>query len=325
MKRILVTGATGQIGSELTIALRERYGGDNVVAGIHLRPPDPELARSGPCWSLDCLDARAVAQAVGRFRIDTIYHLVALLSCKGEVDPVCAWQLNMDSLRNVLEVARFHHCAVFFPSSIGAFGPGTPRRLTPQETVLRPTTIYGVTKVAGELLCDYYHRRFDLDTRGLRFPGLVSSKTPPGGGTTDYAVEIFHRALADGRYECYLGPETHLDMMFMPDAVGAAIRLMEAEPARLKHRNAYNVTAMSVSPADFEREIRRHLPGFTVSYRIDPLRQAIADSWPDSLDDTAAREDWGWRPAYDLAALTREMLSALRPAQGAGRINYSIS
>ena len=325
MKRILVTGATGQIGSELTIALRERYGGDNVVAGIHLRPPDPELARSGPCWSLDCLDVRAVAQAVGRFRIGTIYHLVALLSCKGEVDPVGAWQLNMDSLRNVLEVARFHHCAVFFPSSIGAFGPGTPRQRTPQETVLRPTTIYGVTKVAGELLCDYYHRRFDLDTRGLRFPGLVSSKTPPGGGTTDYAVEIFHRALADGRYECYLGPETCLDMMFMPDAVAAAIRLMEAEPARLRHRNAYNVTAMSVSPAAFEREIRKHLPGFTVSYRIDPLRQAIADSWPDSLDDTAAREDWGWRPAYDLAALTREMLSALLPARSEGRINYSIS
>ncbi len=312
MKRILVTGATGQIGSELTLALRQCYGGDNVVAGIHRRPPNAELARSGPCWPVDCLDIRAVAGAAERFRVDTIYHLVALLSCKGEEDPALAWLVNMETLRNVLEVARFHHCAVFFPSSIGVFGPETPRRQTPQETVLRPTTIYGVTKVAGELLCDYFHRRFGLDTRGLRYPGLVSYKTPPGGGTTDYAVEIFHRALDGGRYECYLGPETYLDMMYMPDAVRAAITLMEAEPSRLKHRNGFNVTAMSASPALFEREIRKHIPGFAVTYRIDPLRQRIADSWPDAMDDRAAREEWGWEPAYDLAAMTGEMLAALR-------------
>ncbi len=312
MKRILVTGATGQIGSELTMALRQRCGGDNVVAGIHLRPPNPELARSGPSWPVDCLDSQAIAGAVERFQVDTIYHLVALLSCKGEEAPALAWQLNMGTLRNVLEVARTHRCAVFFPSSIGVFGPETPRRLTPQETVLRPTTIYGVTKVAGELLCDYYHVRFGLEIRGLRYPGIISYKTPPGGGTTDYAVEIFHRALDGGRYECYLGPETYLDMMYMPDAVRAAIMLMEAEPSRLKHRNAFNVTAMSASPALFEREIRRHIPDFSVTYRIDPLRQRIADSWPDAMDDQAAREEWGWKPDYDLAATTREMLSALR-------------
>ena len=312
MKRILVTGATGQIGSELTMALRQRCGGDNVVAGIHLRPPNPELARSGPSWPVDCLDSQAIAGAVERFQVDTIYHLVALLSCKGEEAPALAWQLNMGTLRNVLEVARTHRCAVFFPSSIGVFGPETPRRLTPQETVLRPTTIYGVTKVAGELLCDYYHGRFGLEIRGLRYPGIISYKTPPGGGTTDYAVEIFHRALDGGRYECYLGPETYLDMMYMPDAVRAAIMLMEAEPSRLKHRNAFNVTAMSASPALFEREIRRHIPDFSVTYRIDPLRQRIADSWPDAMDDQAAREEWGWKPDYDLAATTREMLSALR-------------
>jgi nucleoside-diphosphate-sugar epimerase len=312
MKRILVTGATGQIGSELTMALRQRCGGDNVVAGIHLRPPNPELARSGPSWPVDCLDSQAIAGAVERFQVDTIYHLVALLSCKGEEAPALAWQLNMGTLRNVLEVARTRRCAVFFPSSIGVFGPETPRRLTPQETVLRPTTIYGVTKVAGELLCDYYHGRFGLEVRGLRYPGIISYKTPPGGGTTDYAVEIFHRALDGGRYECYLGPETYLDMMYMPDAVRAAIMLMEAEPSRLKHRNAFNVTAMSASPALFEREIRRHIPDFSVTYRIDPLRQRIADSWPDAMDDQAAREEWGWKPDYDLAATTREMLSALR-------------
>ena len=266
---------------------------------------------AGPFEVLDCTHFQRVQEAVRRYDIDTIYHLAALLSATAEDKPHVAWDVNMGGLYRVLEVARQSRGAVFFPSSIGAFGPGTPRRHTPQVTVQRPTTMYGVTKVAGELLCDYYHRRFGVDTRGTRFPGLISHVAPPGGGTTDYAVEIFYEAIRHGRYTCFLRGDTRLDMMYMPDALAAAIQLMEADPARLRHRNAFNVTAMNFTPEELAAAIRAQLPGFRLDYRVDPLRQSIADSWPESLDDGTAREEWGWSPRYDLEAMTRDMLEKL--------------
>jgi len=311
MQNILVTGATGQIGSELTIALRQQYGEGHVVAAGHRRPPDRALMESGPYCRLDVRESEALHQVVRDYHIDTIYHLAAVLSAVAERTPQLAWHINMDGLHNVLEVAREAGCAVFFPSSIGAFGPETPAVQTPQVTIQRPKTMYGITKLAGELLCDYYHRRFGVDTRGLRFPGLISSTTPPGGGTTDYAVEIYYAAVQHGHYACFLKPETRLDMMYMPDALHAAMALMEADGTRLRHRNAYNVTAMSFAPQDIAAEIHKALPSFTITYAVDPVRQAIADSWPQSMDDTVARLEWGWRPRFDLAAMTQDMLAKL--------------
>jgi nucleoside-diphosphate-sugar epimerase len=310
MKRILVTGAAGQLGSELVPALRERYGDDNVVAS-DIRPPTGELAEAGLCEKLDCTDARAVAEAVRRHRVDTVYHLAAILSATAERMPQRAYHVNMDGLLSVLEVAREHGCAVFTPSSIAVFGADTPRDPTPQQTIQRPSTIYGVTKVAGELLCDYYVQRFGVDVRGVRYPGLISYLTPAGGGTTDYAVDIFYHAIEHGSYTCFLGADTQLDMMYMPDAIRAAIELMEADPARLENRNAYNVTAMQLTPATLADAIRRHLPGFTMWYEVDPLRQSIAESWPRRLDDSAAHEEWGWRAEYDLESMTADMLQQL--------------
>jgi nucleoside-diphosphate-sugar epimerase len=310
MKRILVTGAAGQIGTEMVPALRAAYGTDAVLA-TDVRPVVDGALGDGPFQQLDCLDDEAVHAAVRAHRADTIFHLAALLSASAEAQPQRAWSLNMGTLYNVLESARAAGSAVFTPSSIGAFGPGTPRDPAPQDTLQRPTTIYGVTKVAGELLCDYYHLRYRVDTRGLRYPGIISWVTAPGGGTTDYAVHIFHHALLEGRYTCFLSADTQLDMMFMPDAVRAAIELMEADPARLRHRNAFNVTAMQLTPARLAAEIRAHLPDFTIDYDVDPVRQAIADSWPRRIDDGAAREEWGWRAAYDTAQTTREMLARL--------------
>jgi nucleoside-diphosphate-sugar epimerase len=312
MKRILVTGALGQIGAELVPALRRRYGAEQVVASDIRFVPADRLDGEGPFELVDCTSQRQIQRAVRRHRADTIVHLAALLSAVAEQKPQVAWDVNMGGLYRVLEVARENRCAVFVPSSIGAFGPGTPRQGTPQETVQRPTTMYGVTKVAGELLCDYYHRRFGVDTRGVRFPGIISHVAPPGGGTTDYAVEAFYEAIRHGRYTCFLAPDTRLDMMYMPDALKAAIDLMEADPARLEHRNAFNVTAMNFTPEELASEIRRHLPGFEMRYDVDPVRQAIADSWPDSLDDTAARREWGWSPRYDLPEMASEMLAQLR-------------
>ena len=312
MRRILVTGALGQIGSELVPALRARHGAGAVVAS-DIRVPAGAGDAVGPFEVLDVTHSRQLQDLVRRHDVGTIYHLAALLSATSEERPHVAWDLNLGGLYKTLEVARENRCAVFFPSSIAAFGPTTPRRATPQDTIQRPTTIYGVTKVAGELLGDYYAARFGVDVRGLRFPGIISHVAPPGGGTTDYAVAIFYDALRYCRYDCFLDAATRMDMMYMPDAVRAVLELMDADPARLAHRNAFNVTAMSFTPAELADAIRVHLPEFEIRYQVDPVRQAIADSWPQSLDDSAAREEWGWRPEYDLAAMTADMLAQLRP------------
>ncbi|HEX6133693.1 MAG TPA: NAD-dependent epimerase/dehydratase family protein [Longimicrobiales bacterium] len=320
MKRILVTGAAGQVGTELVPALRAAYGNDAVLATDVRRPGEGPLL-NGPLEVIDCMDAAAVADAVRRHRADTIYHLAALLSASAEKRPQLAYSVNMGTLVNVLEVAREAGCAVFTPSSIGAFGPDTPRDPAPQDTIQRPSTMYGVTKVAGELLCDYYHTRFGVDTRGVRFPGLISYLAPPGGGTTDYAVDIFHHALERGRYTCFLSADTQLDMMYMPDGVRAAIEVMEADPARLRHRNAFNVTAMQLTPASLARAIQAELPAFEIAYEIDPVRQRIADSWPRRIDDSAAREEWDWHHEYDVTATTTDMLKQLRARARVGAGN----
>jgi nucleoside-diphosphate-sugar epimerase len=316
MKRILVTGAAGQVGTELVPALRGAYGADAVLA-TDIRPPHGGGAQDERFEVLDCLDAQAVAAKVKAHRADTVYHLAALLSATGEKSPQLAYQVNMGTLFNVLEVAREARCAVFTPSSIAAFGPSTPPDPAPQDTIQRPTTMYGVTKVAGELLCDYYHMRFGLDTRGLRYPGLISYVAPPGGGTTDYAVDIFHHALDHGRYTCFLAAGTQLDMMYMPDAVRASIEVMEADESRLQHRNAFNVTAMQLTPASLAAAIRQHIAGFEIAYDVDPVRQSIASSWPDRIDDSAARQEWDWQPAYDLDAMVADMLTQLGTRHGA--------
>jgi nucleoside-diphosphate-sugar epimerase len=312
LKRILVTGAGGQIGSWLVPRLRESYGDTRVMA-TDVRHLEAEVTEAGPFQLLDATDTRAVGQAVMRHEADTVFHLAAILSAVGERDPRLAWHVNMSSLEAVLEVAREQGCAVFNPSSIGVFGPDTPKDPTPQDTVMRPATIYGITKVAGELLCDYYHSRFGVDTRGVRFPGLISYGTAPGGGTTDWAVDIFYQAVDHGSYTCFLGPDTQLDMMYMPDAIDALVGIMEADASRLVHRNAFNITAMQLTPDRLAKEIRAHLPDFSIEYEVDPVRQAIADSWPDRIDDDAARKEWEWNPSFDVAAMTADMLKHLKP------------
>ena len=309
---ILVTGALGQIGSELVPALREHYGAAGVVAADLRVPTKGAKTGEGPFEQLDCTDIRQVQDVVRRHDVGVIYHLAALLSAVAEDKPQTAWQLNMDGLYAILETARQNRCALFFPSSIGAFGPTTPKDHTAQDTVQRPTTMYGVTKVAAELLCDYYALRFGVDTRGLRLPGLISHVALPGGGTTDYAVEIFYQAIRYRHYTCFLGADTRIDMMYMPDAIRAIIELMEADPARLEHRNAFNVTAMNFTPDELAAAIRTHIPDFVIDYEVDPVRQVIADSWPRSIDDSAARNEWGWSPGYDITAMTADMLEKLR-------------
>jgi len=312
MKKIFVTGSLGQIGSELVTYLRSIYGNDNVIASDIRKPEDNPVVMGGPFEQLDVMDAKRMAEIVKKYNADTIIHLAALLSAVAEAKPVLAWNLNMGGLFNALEVAREYNCQFFTPSSIGSFGNNTPKDNTPQDTLQRPSTMYGVTKVAGELLCDYYFKRFGVDTRGVRFPGLISYVAPPGGGTTDYAVDIYYKAITDGKYTSYINKGTYMDMMYMPDALNAIVTLMEADPSKLKHRNAFNITAMSFEPEQIAAEIRKHIPNFEMTYDVDPVRQAIADSWPNSLDCSAAKEEWGFKAEYDLEKMTVDMLEKLR-------------
>jgi nucleoside-diphosphate-sugar epimerase len=312
MRVILVTGAVGQIGSELTMALRARYGHENVIAAGHRTPPGPELRHSGPFEFIDVTQRDSLEAVVAQYGIDTIYHMAAILSAVGEARPQLCWNVNMNGLHNVLEIAREHRLTrLFCPSSIAVFGPETPRQCTPQETVLHPRTMYGVTKVAGELLCDYYADRFGVDVRGVRYPGIISHVTPPGGGTTDYAVEIFYSAIRDRHYTCFVRPDTVLPMMYMPDCIKATMDLMETDPSKLAHHADFNLAAMSFSADELASEIQVHVPDFAVTYEPDPVKQAIADSWPTTIDDSAARAEWGWQPDYDLARMTVDMLEKL--------------
>jgi nucleoside-diphosphate-sugar epimerase len=312
MKNILVIGATGQIGTELTMALRNRYSTGTVVAGyIPGAAPKGELAESGPSEIVDILDIYQIANAVVKYKVDTIYNLAALLSAVAEEKPQLAWNIGVNGICNVLDVARDMKCALFSPSSIGVFGPDTPKDKTPQNTVRNPLTLYGITKVTGEMLCNYYYYRYGVDTRSVRFPGLISYTAPPGGGTTDYAVHIYYSAVKGEKYYCPLAKGTFMDMMYMPDALNAAITLMETDPAKLRHRNSFNVTAMSFDPEMIYNEIKKIKPEFEMEYRINPIVQKIADSWPNSLDDSCAREEWGWQPRYNLEMMTVDMLEKI--------------
>ncbi|MFE3896872.1 MULTISPECIES: L-threonine 3-dehydrogenase [unclassified Priestia] len=311
MKKVLITGSLGQIGSELTAKMREIYGSENIIA-TDIRKTTSDVVTSGPFEILDVTDQTALFTIAKKHKVDTIIHLAALLSATAEQKPLLAWNLNMGGLVNALEVARELQCQFFTPSSIGAFGPTTPKDWTPQDTIQRPTTMYGVNKVAGELLCDYYHHKFGVDTRGLRFPGLISYVTPPGGGTTDYAVEIYYEAVKHKRYTSYIDKGTYMDMMYMPDALNAVIQLMEADGSKLKHRNSFNVSAMSFDPEQMATEIRKTIPEFVLNYQVDPVRQAIAESWPNHIDSSCAIEEWGFKTEYNLEKMTREMLGKLK-------------
>ena len=307
MKNILVIGGTGQIGSELTMKLRGIYGDGHVVCGyIPNAAPKGKLLESGPEEIVDITNAQQIADVVKKHDIDSIYNLAALLSAVAEARPQLAWNIGVNGLYNALEVSREHNCALFTPSSIGSFGLSTPHVKTPPDTVQRPQTIYGVTKVTGELLSDYYAKRFGVDTRSVRFPGLISYTTPPGGGTTDYAVDIYYSAVKGETFKCPLKPGTFMDMMYMPDALRAA------DPSRLVHRNSFNIASMSFDPEIIYNKIKEYIPDFRMEYELDPLRQSIADSWPDSLDDSCARTEWDWMPEYDLDAMSQDMIKNLR-------------
>jgi nucleoside-diphosphate-sugar epimerase len=320
MKRILVVGSGGQIGSELIPHLRKIYGDSNVIASDINCCHCKQLGEAGPLEEFDALDGKAFAEVVKKHKVDTIFNMVALLSATGEKNPQLAWKINMGALLNSLDIALENKCAVFTPSSIGAFGPTTPLDNTPQDTIMRPTTIYGVCKVSGEMLSDYYFQRFGLDTRSVRFPGIISNVTLPGGGTTDYAVEIYYGAIKDKKFTCPLPQGTYLDMMYMPDALNACVDLMEADPTKLKHRNSFNVSAMSFEPSQIMEAIQKRIPDFSMNYDIDPIKKAIANSWPNYMDDSCAREEWGWNPTWNLETMTDDMLKVIAQKHAKGLI-----
>src|SRR5580704_5638162 len=305
-EKILVIGASGQIGVELTLALRKIYGNSQVVAS-DLREENDLLKGTGPYVSLDVINKEMLHVQVIRQNITQIYLLAAILSATGEKNPNLAWSLNMQSLLNVLDIAREEKLQkVYWPSSIAVFGPTSPKKNCPQQTIIEPITVYGISKYAGEFWCNYFHQRFGVDVRSIRYPGLISYKSAPGGGTTDYAIEIFHEALEHQTYKCFLQADTYLPMMYMPDAIRATIELMEAPAEKISIRTSYNVAAITFSPREIAQEIKNHIPGFEMSYAPD-YRQAIADSWPQSIDDSVARKDWGWKPEFDLGRMTAEM------------------
>ena len=313
MTNILVIGATGQIGSELTMKLRGLYGNEHVVAGYIVgAEPKGELRESGPAEVCDVTDGAGISAVVKKYNIDAIFNLAALLSVVAEGKPRLAWKIGIDGLWNILEVARENGCSVFTPSSIGSFGPGTPANQTPQDTIQRPRTIYGISKVTTELLSDYYHTKYGVDTRSVRFPGLISYVTPPGGGTTDYAVDIYYSAVRGEKFICPIAKGTYMDMMYMPDALNACVQLMEADSSKLIHRNSFNIASMSFEPTEIYQAIKAECPSFEMEFQVDALKQSIADSWPNSLDDRCAREEWGWKADYDLKSMTKDMLKRLR-------------
>jgi len=308
--KIMVTGATGQIGSELVLELRSKYGNDNIIAVGHRTQPEEDLLNSGPFEFADTTNKQALSDIIDKYNIKVIYHLASLLSAVGENKPDLLWDINMIGLKNVLDLARDKHMAqVFWPSSIAAFGPTTPKDNTPNETIMRPNTIYGVSKVAGELLCEYYHHKYGLDVRSLRYPGIISSETLPGGGTTDYAVDIFYQAIEKQKYISFVSESTTLPMMYMPDCIKATIELMLADKNNLKHQ-CFNVTAMSFSVSELAKEIKKHIPDFVCDYKPD-YRQTIADTWPKSIDDGLARQEWGWQPSFDLSKTVKYMLEKI--------------
>ena len=315
MKKILIVGSGGQIGTELVKKLRGIYGNENVVAS-DLRQLTGEIVENGPFERIDSTNMMQIIEVVKKYNIDTIYNLAAILSATAELNPMLGWNVGIGSLVNCLEIARVFGCAVFTPSSIGAFGPNTPKDMTPQDTIQRPNTIYGVTKVTGELLSDYYFTRFGVDTRSVRFPGLISNLTLPGGGTTDYAVEIYYSAVKGEKFICPLEKGTFMDMMYMPDALDAMVDIMEADPSKLIHRNSFNVTAMSFDPEILYNTIKKYIPTFEMEYKPEPIKQAIANSWPNSLDDSCARNEWGWNPKYDLDKMSVDMIDSLRKKMG---------
>ena len=310
-KRILIIGASGQIGNELTMSLRNRYGNQNVIAS-DLREASALVMESGPFEILDAMDGKATEKAVKKYNITDVYLMAAMLSATAEKFPVKGWDLNMSSLFNVLNLAKDKKIKrIFWPSSIAVFGPTTPKTNTPQHTIMEPTTVYGISKQTGERWCEYYHKRYGVDVRSIRYPGLISYKTPPGGGTTDYAIEIFHEALKEKKYTCFLSAQTALPMMFMDDAIDATVNIMLAPSQKIKIRNAYNLAALSFTPQELAVSIQKHIPDFTIAYQPD-FRQAIADSWPASIDDSQARKDWGWEHRIDLDTLTKIMIENLR-------------
>lgn len=312
MKRILVVGAGGQIGTELVPHLQKNYGHDNVIAA-DLRPEIVEkLSKTAVAVPLDALDTEAYAETIKKYEVDSIFNLAALLSATGEKNPQLAWKINMGALLNSLNLAKEYGCALFTPSSIGAFGENTPHNKTPQDTVMRPNTIYGVCKVSGELLSDYYHTRFGVDTRSVRFPGIISNGAMPGGGTTDYAVEVFYHAVKTGKYTCEVPEDTYMDMLYMPDALEATTQLMEADPDKLIHRNSFNITSMSFTPKQLFAKIKERIPEFEADYKIDPVKARISASWPDCMDDSCARREWGWNPKWGIDEMVDDMIRACR-------------